>query len=226
MKSSLYITAAFFITGLHGAAQSDIIQQVPATVCDVLIHTGIVNVSKQNKAALASPVGRRYVFIDESPKGINCFSTKRPVIEQTNIYTKEIHANKTLETLASIATTLAESGAPEAERVIGLLAFGSKYGRLLKKLTEKDIPGLKLRPTLEATIEKNTTVTLDDKQEICLEAAQLAMGLNLQEQYDIDPTTFSVMFKRYLTSSSSSSSSTKTPTTTSNSTSGAGWWPW
>lgn len=184
---------------IQGAESSIItLEQIPACVSNAMIHSGIIDVKGQAPEALNSPVGQAYEMTDQARGGV-CQLTVQPlVVVQTNLYSNVIQNNQTLKQLAGFAETLVICNAPEAERVIALVGLGSKYGRILKKLVQHDVPGLKFRPTLKATIEKNTEVTLDEKQLTCLNAAQLAMTLNLQQQFNIDPVTFKVMFNRWL----------------------------
>ena len=210
----------FYIIGLsinliHGAATEEqssqswwdsmqiVIAQKPATVANAMISQGVSNTSQE---ALDSPVGKLYAALNDNPKGINSLGEERIVVFQTKKYNDEIQAHETLKELAAFAKSLKAENAPEAERIMALTLFGAEYGTLLKELVKKDIPDLTLFFELKSTIEKNTEVTLGDGQTICLKAAQLAMGgLNLQEQWEIDPTTFELMFKRYLTDTSGKS---------------------
>ena len=243
MKRTLYLAA--LTAGIVQAAAEDtprtiVIASTPAGVCNNMISEGI---AKTAPVALRFPVGQVYVAINNSPEGINSLGQNPAIVHQTNIYNNAVQANKTLQELTAVAVQLVETEGPEAERIVALTLFGAKYGRILKKLVQADIPGLKLRPTLPATIEKNP-ILLGPAHTVCLQAAQLALGgLNLQEQWRIDPKTFAIMFKRYLTATSDETGDVaETPsehpilalhsdesTVVETSTQPApkkGWWPW
>ena len=193
-----YICISMLVTGLVQAAASQdiIIARKPATVANSMIDEGV---AKTSPGALMSPIGQLYEALNNNPAGINSLGQDPLVVAKTNSYNSSIQTNETLQKLSIGIVELVEAKKPTVERAIALALFGAKYGRLLKKLVGADIPGLKLRPTIKGTIEKNTEVILSADQTVSFKAAQLALGgLNLQDQWKMDPTTFSTMFARYL----------------------------
>ena len=172
------------------------ISTTPATVANALIREGVENSSPE---ALKSPVGKLYSALNENPKVINSLGEHPLVAIQTKIYSDKIQANEKLKELAVNAKLKEENDAPEEERIVALTEFSGEYGILLKTLIREDIPTFTLSSTVKRTIECNTGVSLGKGEIICLKAAQLIGGLILQEQWEIDPKAFELIYKRFST---------------------------
>lgn len=182
------------------------IESIPAGVINNMIDQGVAIVKASQPEALSSSIGAIYARTKEMG-GINALGVSPSVDRQTKIYVGKIQEDHYLCELKAIASRLATEDKPEFERAIALAAFGFTYSTLQKALVEADITNLKLFPTVQGTIEKNTEVTLDENQRECFGAAQLSIGLNLQTQYTIDPKTFATMFKPWMQNEADSVSS-------------------
>lgn len=215
IKRRVYMLA--LTAGLAQAAASTdgipgiiVISSTPAGVCNSMIRQGIEAIAQSDSAALESPIGKTYVAIAQASDGINSLGRQPEVTASALAYRKKIYEDAWLQSIAEEVKKLVAERKSEFERAIALGAFGCAYAMLQKKMVEDKIPGLKLRPTLQGTIEKNKAVTLSYMQNRLFDAAQFSMALNLQDQYDLDPETFAKLFSQYVPKSEAKS----------------GWWPW
>lgn len=183
----------------QSASSKDVILRNPATVLNNMIRTGLGNSSEE---ARESDMGKIYVAIDSSRYGINSLWQEPVVVAQAQEYNGLIVAKKTIQRLTAVVTTLVEHDAPQATRIAALGALGLSYSLAQEKLTKSAIPGIifPVVGTVEKTLKSNMDLVLEEQEQPLYKAAQLSMALNMNMQYELDPTTFDAMFMQELSS--------------------------
>lgn len=188
---------------MHGAESPTTIelQTYVTAICNAMIRSDIDTIKKgSNPKSLYSSVGKMCMNIDYfPPEGISKLGTMPEVVAQTHTYTGAIQADEFLCELIESAKLAQKDRAHPHIRTYALGQFAGQYMRLQKALIEQDIPGFHLHNNFQNTIEKNTEVTLTEKQQTCLNAALLScLGLILQKQWEIDAEAFKLVYQDVL----------------------------
>lgn len=170
---------------------------LPSIVINNMVRQSLTDILQTRPEGLASSIGSAFLTM-HAVGGVDTLCYVPPILKQAQHYVATIVSDDYLIDLCIAAKKLKEEDRPEFERVIAWTRFDTAYRMLQKKLVETDIPGFTLLTAPRETIECNKEIVLDENGLIYFSAAQLSMGLAMQEQFNIDPIAFYLAFKTWI----------------------------